>query len=351
MTYSQQYVEKSPDLLCEYIGFSSFSCLPKYDQYDDDYVFEIQFIPAEESDAILGERNVRIQQPEPSDQLDCFSYGIKEENAENIEISEGTLPFCFESFQFIKDNYHAVCNQVSSSFDTDHLEESQILAHNALPLVLQPQSAIECQISEGDLEAAPYDQRIQVVSMPLYFESSELFEEEGSEAAACDQMIQGVSLPLCFKSSELFKGEEQLVQISQVPFQPVCNELQVSFHILYDSSADSLCDGINQLSSPLAGYKAQDQDVGDFQTPRHDSYPNPLYNCLNHLNNCVYMLQDPFVQFLDSAKKVSSFLIFSMINKAISDCKISILNTSKHRQQRSLMFIMLKWLHWLFHFT
>jgi len=68
---------------------------------------------------------------------------------------------------------------VSSNVDIDHLKESQILAHNALPLVLQPQNATECHCLK-----------------------------EGSEAAACDQMIQVVSLPLCFKSSELFNGEE-----------------------------------------------------------------------------------------------------------------------------------------------
>lgn len=80
------------------------------------------------------------------------------------------------------------------------------------------------------------------------------------------------------------------MQVIQVPFEPVCNELQVSFHVPCNPSTDRLNNGRNQLSSPLAGCKAQYQDVGDFQTPRHDSYPKPLYNCLNQLNNCVYML-------------------------------------------------------------
>jgi len=142
--FIEQYVEESPDLLCEYNSFSSFSGLPKHDQYDDDYVSEIQIIPAEESEGSLGERRVQVQQPESIDQLDCFSYEKEEENAENFEASEGNLPFCFESFQFIRDNYHAVSNQVSTSFDIDHLEESQILAHSALPLVLQPQNATKC---------------------------------------------------------------------------------------------------------------------------------------------------------------------------------------------------------------
>ena len=104
-------------------------------------------------------------------------------------------------------------------------------------------------------------------------------------------------LPLCFQSSELFKEEkeEQPVQISQVPSEPIFNELQVSLLVLRSPFADRLYDGINQLSSPLAGCKAQYQNVDDFPVPRHDSYPKPLYSCLNHLSNNVYMLQDPSI--------------------------------------------------------
>ena len=141
------------------------------------------------------------------------------------------------------------------------------------------------------------------------------------------------------------------MQICQVPSEPVCNELQVSFQVWYDQSAGRMDDEVNHCSSPLAGCKVQNQDVGDFQIQRHDSNPKPLYSSLIQLSSNVYMLQDPFVQFSDSAKEVSSFLIFSKINKAISDGKIYISSTSKHKQQSSLMFIILKWLHWLFHFT
>lgn len=316
-------MEKSPDILYEYNSFPSFSCFPKYDDYFDDDGHNDKIGLVEESEPSLAESNVQDQQLEPSDQCVHFSYEEEEENAENFDFSEGTLPFCFESFQFIKDNYHAVCNQVSSSVDIDHLEESQILSHNALPLVLQPQSAIEYQI-----------------------------EEEDSEAATDDQMIQVDPLPLCFQSFELFKEEEeQQVPITQVPSGPVCNELQVSFQILYDPFAGRLYDGINKLSSPLAGCKVQNQDVGDFQIQGHDSNPKPLYSCLNQLSNCVYMLQDPFVQCLDSAKQIRTFLFSSKFNKVIYDGKISISSISKHKQQSSLTFIMRKWLHCLFHFT
>jgi len=67
---------------------------------------------------------------------------------------------------------------VSASFDIGHLEDNQILAQDSSPLDLQPQTATKYQIAREDLEAATYDQKIQVVSLPLYFESSELFKEK-----------------------------------------------------------------------------------------------------------------------------------------------------------------------------
>lgn len=57
--FIEQYVEEqSPDLLCGSDNISSFSNLPKYDQYDDDYVPQIQINLTEESETILGKRKV-----------------------------------------------------------------------------------------------------------------------------------------------------------------------------------------------------------------------------------------------------------------------------------------------------
>ena len=120
--FIEPYVkEQSPDILCEYNSFSSFNCLPKYDLYDDDYEPNDQISLAEESDPILAGSSVQVQQPEPNDQHAHLSYEEKEENAECVDFSEGTLPFCFESFQFIKDNYHVVYDQVSPRVAIDRL--------------------------------------------------------------------------------------------------------------------------------------------------------------------------------------------------------------------------------------
>ena len=50
--------EKYPDLLCAFDNISSFIGSPKYDQYDDDYVSQIQINLAEESKDNLGNNKI-----------------------------------------------------------------------------------------------------------------------------------------------------------------------------------------------------------------------------------------------------------------------------------------------------
>ena len=142
----------------------------------------------------------------------------------------------FYSFQFIRDNYHAIRNQISRNLDIKHLEGNQIFVQNLSYLDLQHQNAIECQIAEEHLEAGTND-----------------------------QMIQGDSLPLCFESCETFKErEEELVQTHEIPFQPICNELQETFQVLYDPIADRLDDESNHTFSPLTDHEGQNQDDNGF---------------------------------------------------------------------------------------
>ena len=42
-----------------------------------------------------------------------------EESLENWEVSGGSLPLCFASIQFIKDNFHAIRDQQSLSFNIE----------------------------------------------------------------------------------------------------------------------------------------------------------------------------------------------------------------------------------------
>ena len=112
----------------------------------------------------------------------------------------------------------------------------------------------------------------------------------------------------------------------------MCNKLQQSFQVLYDPIADILDDGWNQNFSPLTNYEIQDQDDKGFisQTFQsveissqslyenmqgnkdkidilvswHGGHAEQLYTCLNHWNNSVYILEDPFLQFLESTKEI-----------------------------------------------
>ena len=54
-----------------------------------------------------------------------INYGSDEESVENLEVSEGSLPLCFTSFQFIRDIFHAIRNQQSLNFDLDNQEDNQ----------------------------------------------------------------------------------------------------------------------------------------------------------------------------------------------------------------------------------
>jgi len=135
----------------------------------------------------------------------------------------------------------------------------------------------------------------------------------------------------------------------------------------------------NQYFSPLTNYESQNQDDKGFMRQTFQSveissqslseimhgdkgesdilvswpggHPVQLYSYLNHLNNSVYILEDPFVQFLESTKEIKYFLIFSLVDKVTIGFRISVLITNKHKKQNSPMYMMLEWLHWLFHFT
>jgi len=143
--------------------------LPQFDQYDDDYVLQIEVSFADKSAVGLWKEEVHFKQLEYSDQPMHISYGSERESATNFEVSEGSLPFCFASFQIIRDNFHAIRNQLLTSFYLDHLEGNEILVQEFSYLDLQPLNAIDCQVADEDLEAGTYDQMMQDDSIPLCF--------------------------------------------------------------------------------------------------------------------------------------------------------------------------------------
>ena len=154
-----------------------------------------------------------------------ISYDIDEESAAKFEVSEGSLPFCFDSFQFIKDNYHAIRNQMSTSLDLNHLERKENFVQDFSYSDLQPPNAIGCQVADESME-----------------------------------MIQEDSLPFCFESFQFLKGNfhspssvknEQHVGNHIITMEPIENGLQQSFQIFHDPIADVLDEVCSQSLSPL----------------------------------------------------------------------------------------------------
>ena len=133
---------------------------------------------------------VLFQQLENSNHPMHIIQDNDEESLENWEVSERYLPLCFASIHFIKDNFHAIRNQQSLSFnfevETDSEILEQVVYEKSSPKTtdeiiydikpspapdLQPPNAIEGQIIDEGLEAETYDLMMQEDSLPLCFEA------------------------------------------------------------------------------------------------------------------------------------------------------------------------------------
>lgn len=125
--------KQSANLMCMFDDIT-FDDFPNFDKYDDDYFIQIEANLTDQSTAGLWEEEVQFQQLEYSDQPMHISYGSEEESEKNLEVSEGSLPLCFTSFQFIRDNFDAIKNQQSLSFNLDNQEDNEILDQSSLPL-------------------------------------------------------------------------------------------------------------------------------------------------------------------------------------------------------------------------
>ena len=104
-------VEQSADLVCILDNIPSMNKLPKYDQYDDDYVLQTQANTTEKSVTSLWDKDSHFRELQYSDQKIQISYESEEESVEILGEREGYLPFFYDSFQFIKDNLNTLKNK------------------------------------------------------------------------------------------------------------------------------------------------------------------------------------------------------------------------------------------------
>jgi hypothetical protein len=109
-TPSQLAEEQPTDMMCMFDDISYLDNLPKYDQYDDDYVAEIDVDCSKKSTACCWQEEDQLQLRYGNHPLHN-NHDNDEENAENFRVREKSLPLCFSSFQFLREN----CKQVVNS--------------------------------------------------------------------------------------------------------------------------------------------------------------------------------------------------------------------------------------------
>ena len=104
--------------------------------FEEEINQEIEENPRDLSEGTSDDLPSLIGEAQEDIQLTHVVYGSKEESVENFEVIEEYFPLCFTSFQFIRDNFHAIINQQSLIFDLDKQEDNEILDQSSLPLCL-----------------------------------------------------------------------------------------------------------------------------------------------------------------------------------------------------------------------
>ena len=101
-TQNQLVEEQSVDLMCMLDDISYMDDLPKYDQYDDDY---IKGDSSKKSTTYFWEKEAYLQQLKYENQPMHINHDNNEENEENSQVSERSLPLCLASFKFLREIY------------------------------------------------------------------------------------------------------------------------------------------------------------------------------------------------------------------------------------------------------
>ena len=91
-------MEQSVDQVCIMDDIPPMNKLPKYDQYDDDYVLQTQDNTTKQSVISLWDKDSHFQQLKFSDKKIPLSYDSEEESAKSLGERDGYLPLCCNSF-------------------------------------------------------------------------------------------------------------------------------------------------------------------------------------------------------------------------------------------------------------
>jgi hypothetical protein len=225
-TQNQLVEEKSVDIICLFYDISYMDDLPKYYQYDDDYVIKIEADSSKQPEACFWEKEAQFQQLKYDNQPMYINHDSNEENVENFKVSENYLPLCFSLFQFLrgiyKQAYQQVVNGRNGEFFDESVENVICDMEDVLVLELQPLSYIDFQTT---------DELIQHNFVPLSFGSFHFLKKN----------VANISEASTGKHKENYEVSLEPMQESSQFFQdPVANIL------------DDLC---SQCLVPLASYE------------------------------------------------------------------------------------------------
>jgi len=397
--------ERTADMTCMLDDMFYTDDLPQFDEYDDNYVLQTEANLVDKSAARLWEEEVHVR---PSH----ITYDSDEESAANFEVSEGSLPLCFDSFQFIRDNYHAIRNQMSTSLYLNHLESNENFVQDFSYSDLQPPKAIDCQVATEDLEVHTHDLMIQGDSVPFCFESFQFLKgrlhskssnerpitnqqslsvnvedetdnkileqpvasglqppneiegqitDEAVEDEIHDVMMQEDSIPFCFETFQFIRQnlrtisqekDEQSCQVFHDPIADVLDEVCSQSLSPFTMCELETCADMNLIRQPVSlSFSAEVSSQGSDQS-LHSWYEEKRSNPLDELSYSVLEFQDPYAVFLEADREFISFNgSVSKLSWELPFSSSLLLFISEHVRRIQTADGILTWLHWFFHFT
>jgi hypothetical protein len=264
---NQRVVEDSPDMICMFNGISSMDDLPKCDQYDDDHEAEIEVDCSEKPTTCCWQEEDQLQL-RYDNQSAHGNYDSKDQSAENLRVSENTLPLCFSSFQFLKRNSRPVENSEDRNFSDQSVED----AIKDMEVVLNPES------------------------QPLTYIDFQI-PDESLEPETNYELIHNNSVPLCFNSFQFLKKNlEYMLKDKYTENQEVSVEpIQQSVQFLQDPISDVLDDLCCQSLFPSSSYgikRCYDIDMIRQSTSLSFSVEVTLQSPSEQLQPCQEMHED-----------------------------------------------------------
>jgi hypothetical protein len=207
-------------------GISSMDDLPKCNQYEDDHGAEIEVVCSKRPAACHWQEEDNLWFIYDNQPLHK-SHDNDKECAENVRVSEDTLPLCCSSFQFLKRNSRPIVN----SEDINSSDQSIDDAIKDMEAVLNPEP-----------QHLPY----------FDFQIS----DERLKPEANSELIQNNSVPLCFDSFQFLKKNlEYMLKDKYIENQEVAVEpMRQSVQCFQDPIADRLGGLWGQNHSPSSSY-------------------------------------------------------------------------------------------------